>query len=178
MKPTKKEMVQHLTPPPGVKMPPYPKTRDQWYRWSLVFYALGVSLHALGLLMSSQPLAVAGQGIAALAVVSASVTFLVWIARWHHIVRGLALIGLLLWIVWPVGAWDFTLASAAIMAAKEAHCFHFWPGRILPWWSLALALSLWIPGLRFIHAAFWVVLSLLAWWLAMDRRRLPLFELG
>lgn len=177
MKPTKEEMVQHLTPPPGVKMPPYPKSRDQWYRWSLVGYALGLSLHALGLWMLSPTLTMAGHGIASLAAVIASITFLVWVARWHHIVRGLALAGLLLWLVWPLGAWGFTLASVAVMAAKEAHCFHFLPGRILPWWSLALALSLWVPGLQLIHAALWTVLAVLACWLAIDRRRLPLFEL-
>ncbi len=175
---TREQVVEHLSPPPGISMPPYPRARDQMYRMTLAALALGLSGEAVGVLSGRAWLATVAHGFIAAAVLAASLTFLVWLSNWRHTVRALAALGLILWLFWPIAGWAASLGAASIMAAKETHCFHFPAGRVIPWYSLALGIAL-IFGHAHPHVigVGWAVLALLWWWLALDRRRLPLFEI-
>ncbi len=157
-------------------MPPYPKERDQLYRWTLRSIALGLSCEGVALLLHNHALAYAAQGWTALSVVVASLSFLVWLSSWRTMVRALAVIGLVVWPWWQLGGWAGSLAATAIMAAKETHCFHFPAGKIVPWYSLGLGVALLTPLPSPVIAAGWIGLALLWWWMAWDRSRLPLFE--
>lgn len=175
---TREQVVEHLSPPPGISMPPYPKQRDQLYRWTLAALAVGISTEAAARLAGGELLAMGAQGWTAAAVTVASFSFLVWLTSWRRLVRILALLGMALWIVWPLGGWACTLGAASIMAAKESHCFHFPAGRIIPWYSLALGLALIGWGVRTAVLGWaWAGLAFLWWWMAWDRRTLPLFEI-
>lgn len=174
---TKEQVVRHLTPPPGIVMPPYPKERDRLYRLALYAVALGLFGEAAGVLSASAPLDFAAQGFTAAIAVLASVTFLVWLGSWRWTVRVLAALGLVLWPLWPLGGWAAALAALAIMAAKETHCFHFPAGRLIPWASLLWGILLVVlPPARY-EGFGWLAIAALWLWLAWDRSRLPLFEI-
>jgi hypothetical protein len=174
---TREQVVQHLTPPPGIVMPPYPKERDRLYRTTLVAITLGFFATALFTYLKWPRAVDIAHGWVALSVFGASLSFLVWISSWRHLVRALAVLGILLWPWWSLGSWAALLASTAIMAAKETHCFHFGAGKILPWYSLALGFALIAPVPLKILAVGWLALAGLWGWLAWARHRLPLFEI-
>jgi len=183
----REQLIQHLTPPAGVEMPPYPAQRDRVYRWALVAAAAGQAGFGVGI----------GLGLAAVAWVSlawllaatlvAAYVFLVWIPQWRTAVLGLSVAALVAATWLPGVSMGLLLAALSIMAAKEAHCFHYPTGRYLPWVSLVTAIvlllqggvltvrvpALAIPaGLLFLGvAALWVPLL-------RGRFRLPLFQVG
>lgn len=174
---TKEQVVRHLTPPPGIVMPPYPKERDRLYRWALGACGAGFVLEASAVGAGAHGWAMMAQGLTAAAAAAASLTFLVWLTTWRWTVRCLALGGLGLWPLTHVGGWAATLAALSIMAAKETHCFHFPAGRLIPGASLMWGASLLLlPSDRW-EAGGWLVLAGLWMWLAWDRSRLPLFEI-
>lgn len=173
----RERVVQHLTPPPGIIMPPYPQDRDRRYRWSLAGLAFGLSVQTVAVWTHNATGLFIGQGVAALSTLLASWSFLVWVASWRYLVRLLAVSGLLLWPWWHLGGWATILAAASVMAAKETHCFHFPAGRIIPWFSVFLGMLLLSPLPDSVVAGGWTILAGLWWWLAIDRSRLPLFEL-
>lgn len=175
---SQEQVVKHLQPPTGITMPPYPKERDRLYRWTLWAIALGMTGEGAALAISSPLLTFAAQGWTALAVLAASLSFLVWLSSWRYLVRTLAVVGLLLWPWWHLGGWAASLIATAIMAAKETHCFHFPAGKIIPWYSLFFGPVLLSPLPAKALAAGWVILAALWWWLAHDRSRLPLFEVN
>ncbi len=177
MRITREQVIKHLTPPPGIKMPPYPARRDNQYRITLMAITVGVAGESVATLLRSPTAMYWSQAWTALAVVAASWTFLVWLKNWRYLVRVLAVVGLLLWPWWSIGSWAGILAAGAIMAAKETHCFHFPAGRILPWWSLALGIVMVIDPVPIIVAGGWMGLAILWGWLAWSRQQLPLFEI-
>lgn len=175
MKPTDKELIQHLTPPPGIVMPAYAAIQDKIYRYSLGGFVVMLWLTGLADLFPL-PLfshwthfgAVLGMGIA-------TWTFLVWLKSWRWLVRGLGTFGIVAWIGSSTWSWGFSLAAGAIIAAKEEHCFHFWPGRVIPYWSLVQG-GLLIgnaPGL--VTGVGWLMLAGLWTLLLRGRFQLPLF---
>ncbi|MCY0897736.1 MAG: hypothetical protein OWU33_02160 [Firmicutes bacterium] len=173
---TRDELVEHLTPPPGITMPPYPAQRDRFYRYSLLGITLSITWEGLSTLTHEPALIFWAQGAVSLTILSASATFLVWLKSWRNLVRALAIAGFLLWPFVPLAGWAASLASAAIMAAKETHCFRFPAGRVIPWYSLlfGVAMIAHVP-----HVALgigWLGLAGLWSWLTRGRFRLPLFE--
>lgn len=157
-------------------MPPYPAKRDKVYRWSLILLVVGLTGEALGQFMESRPLEFWMQGWLSVAIVVAGWTFLVWLKEWRWMVRALVVAGLLVWPFWALGGWALSLAATAIMAAKETHCFHFWAGRIIPWYSLALGVGLIIQLPHLMLGLVWLGLAALWLSLVVGRSRLPLFE--
>lgn len=113
----------------------------------------------------------------AVSTVVASYSFLVWLRNWRFLVRSLAILGLLLSPILPLASLATSVSSSAIMAAKETHCFHFLAGKIIPWYSLALGISLITTTNAFIHGIGWLILAGLWGWLVWARWQLPLFEL-
>ena len=175
---SREQVVEHLKPPPGITMPPYPRQRDKLYRWSLRVIALGLTGEGAATLLSNHTLVYGAQGWTALGVVMASLSFLVWLTSWRYLVRTLAGLGLVIWPLWHLGGWAFSLAATAIMAAKETHCFHFPAGKIIPWYSLFFGMALLSPLPSDVIGAGWLILAVLWWWLAWDRSHLPLFEIN
>lgn len=171
------ELIQHLTPPPGISMPPYPAVRDRIYRWSLLATALsmvGVSVAEWGGLSH---LLWITEGCLALSIVVAGWTFLVWLRSWRYAVRILVILGAVLWPWWPLIGLAFTILASAIIAAKETHCFHFPTGRIIPWMSLVLGGVLVIHPNHLLRGLAWSVLTLLWVHLVYGRWHLPLFQI-
>ncbi len=171
------QLVQHLTPPPGVVMPPYPAARDRWYRWSLLAAALGFFGQGIATLAANRDAIAFFHGWLAIALASAGWTFLVWLRNWRYLVRGLVTVGLLLWPWWTLGSWALTLSASAVMTAKETHCFHFPAGRIIPWYSLALGAALILGRPEWLIGCGWLGLATLWGWLVWGRLHLPLFEI-
>lgn len=171
----RKYVVEHLTPPPGITMPPYPAARDRVYRWALVALTAGLAAEGIGIVAHS-PMAVmiAGAGSMAAGVLAAW-TFLVWLAGWRWFVRGLATAGALVFLWVPVLGWAGVLAAAAIMAAKEEHCFHFWPGRVIPWATVVLGISRLFAPMGLVTGLLFLLLAGLWAALLLGRFRLPLF---
>lgn len=174
---TREQVVEHLTPPPGISMPPYPKERDRLYRVTLMALTLGFLAQALFTYFTGSLGLIVIHGWIAFSMLVASFSFLVWLSSWRNLVRALALFGVLLWPWWTLGSWAAILAGTAIMAAKETHCFHFSAGKILPWYSLALGIALIPPIPHKIMAVGWLVLAGLWGWLSWARQQLPLFEI-
>ncbi len=173
---SREELVQHLTPPPGITMPPYPAKRDKIYRLSLILLGIGVAAEGISGIAGLVGAQFWIQGGISVVLIVSGWTFLVWLKQWRWTVRMMVVLGFILWPFWPLGAWALSLAASAIMAAKETHCFHFWAGRVIPWYTLAL-------GVFFIahlsHPYLGIVwLGLAALWisLAAGRSKLPLFE--
>ncbi|MCY0877878.1 MAG: hypothetical protein OWU84_02905 [Firmicutes bacterium] len=175
---TRQELIEHLTPPPGIVMPPYPAARDRLYRYSLVAIALCAAAEGMALITGRVGWARGIEGAFALSVLWASATFLVWLKTWRHLVRALGVGGFLLWPFWAIGGWALSLAASAIMAAKETHCFHFHAGRVIPWYSLALGLAMLAQAPQIALGIGWVALAWLWGWLAWGRSQLPLFEVS
>lgn len=173
----RKEVIEHLTPPPGITMPPYPAMRDRVYRWSLVGFVLGLVATAIFTATRDIVWIRYSQGWTALAMAVAGWTFLVWLKSWRYTVRALVLIGLVMWPFFPILGWAGTIAASAIVAGKEHHCFHFWSGRWIPWVSVLTGIAL-VFGFPYRWQA--VVWAVLAWmWVPLltGRFSLPLFEI-
>lgn len=171
------DRIEHLTPPPGVSMPPYPARLDQVYRWSLVAFVVGLTGTAVATAIGGHAL-MWWQGISALAMGVAGWTFLVWLKSWRWLVRGLVTAGVVMWLLWPLAGWAATLMASAIIAAKEHHCFRFWSGRWIPWVSLLNGIGLVAHLPPHVQAVLWVAVAWLWVPLLMGRFQLPLFELG
>lgn len=173
---TREELVQHLTPPPGITIPPYPAKRDKIYRLSLVLVGLSVAAEGISGILGMTQAQFWIQGAISLIFIISGWTFLVWLKQWRWIVRTMVVLGL---IVWPFGsleAWALSLVAGAIMAAKETHCFHFWAGRVIPWYTLILGVLL-VAGLPQPYMGVgWLGLAVLWMSLAIGRAKLPLFE--
>lgn len=174
---SKDELIQHLKPPPGISMPPYPAARDRFYRWTLAFSAVGLIGEGIATLFAAPRIMDLFQGWISVSFLLAGWTFLVWLTSWRSVVRGLAAAGLVVWPFWSLGGWALTLSSSAIMAAKETHCFHFWAGRIIPWMSLAFGFSMIATSNRWVIGIGWLMLGFLWTNLVLGRWRLPLFEI-
>ncbi|MBX5466329.1 MAG: hypothetical protein K6U14_02375 [Firmicutes bacterium] len=172
-----RERIQHLQPPPGVRMPRYPARWDLVYRWSLVAFVVGLTACAVATAVEA-PAVHWWQGWSAVAMAVAGWTFLVWVPTWRWLVRGLVTIGAVLWWWWPLGGWAATLAASAIVAGKEYHCFRFWSGRYIPWVSLINGLGLVFGIPTHIQAVLWVAVAWLWVPLLVARWQLPLFELS
>ena len=181
------QLVQHLTPPRGVEMPPYPAARDLVYRWALVGAAVGLAGFGVGLLSGVPAIAWVSLAWLLAATLTASYVFLVWVAQWRTGVLGLsgAALAAAPWL--PGVAVALALAALSIMAAKEAHCFHYPTGRYLPWVSLLTVLvALLAGGVRGVAApvltapAGLLFLLTAGLWVPLLRGRfkLPLFAVG
>lgn len=169
-------LIQHLTPPPGVTLPPYPAWRDKVYRWALAVATLGLLVYGVGLL-TRPPLPLLGAAVVALATLVAAYMFLVWVVQFRWLVLGLAILGavLLIWAAaWGMG---FLLASLSVMAAKETHCFHFPTGKVIPWLSLVIGLGGLFSAAALATGVGYLVLAVMWAMLVQKRFRLPLFEL-
>lgn len=159
-------------------MPPYPHVQDQVYRWSLLSVALGLALETTAWLFLHAPQwRTIGEGWALISLAVAGWTFLVWLRSWRFLVRGLVTSGAVVGFFVPVLGWALGLAGAAIIAAKETHCFHFPAGRIIPWYALALGLTLLVPTPALVEGLGWLGLTALWTWLVAARWHLPLFEI-
>ena len=168
--------IEHLIPPPGTVISPYPAWRDRVYRGALWTLALAFLLLAGAILGHSGVLAEASVAVGAVSDLAAALTFLVWVARWRWLVQGFAFVALLGWVFGVAFfLWGGMLAASAIMAYKEYHCFHFWTGRFLPWVSVASFLA-WLFG-KSIPMAL-LCLALAGGWMALlwERSKLPLFQ--
>lgn len=171
------QLVQHLTPPPGITMPRYPARRDRVYRGALVSFTVFLSAMGIGTeLTSPVVITIAHWGVALSALV-AGWTFLVWLSSWRWVVRGLVGVGLVLsaWPVLSVPSWGLILLGTAIMAAKETHCFHFKAGKIIPWYTLGLGCLMLVGMTPFVLGLLWLGLGALWGWLLVGRLKLPLF---
>ncbi|SMC07582.1 hypothetical protein SAMN00768000_3457 [Sulfobacillus thermosulfidooxidans DSM 9293] len=173
---SREELVQHLTPPPGITMPPYPAKRDKIYRLALVMLVLGLLGEAIASLIHSHSLQFWMQGWISASLIVAGWTFLVWLKQWRWVVRSLVILGLVLWPLWPLGGWALSLAGSAIMAAKETHCFHFWAGKVIPWYSVTLGILLILHVTEPYLGLAWLGLAALWLSLVLGRAKLPLFE--
>ncbi|MDA8194565.1 MAG: hypothetical protein M0Z53_11310 [Thermaerobacter sp.] len=173
-----KKAVQHMKPPPGIVMPPYPARRDRIYRMALLAMAASFAIEAAGRLSGQAGMLEAGQWLSSLSVWVAAWSFLVWLREWRWLVRGLAAVGLLAMVWWPLGGWAGVLSASAVMAAKEHHCFHFVAARLIPWASVGVGLLLLAPIPNAAVGAGFGVLSALWVWLAVARQRLPLFSVS
>ncbi len=174
---TREQIIQHLTPPAGIRMAPYPAWRDRIYRGALLSIGVTMLMVALGQAIRNPEYVAAAHGLTAISVAVAAVFFLVWLARWRYAVWGLAIAGLLATPFQETAAWACTLAAGSVMAAKETHCFHFLAGRIIPGWSVATGLVWLVVPQSWIMAAFWAVLGTLWIWLALARFSLPVFDI-
>lgn len=114
---------------------------------------------------------------AAFSALVAGWTFLVWLASWRWVVRGLVGMGLVLaiWPVLSVPSWGLVLLASAIMAAKETHCFHFRAGKIIPWYTLGLGCLVLAGTTPLVLGLLWLGLGGLWAWLLVGRLKLPLF---
>ncbi len=172
---SRQRLIEHLTPPAGASVPPYPAARDVVYRTSL--WTLSGSLLALtaAMVISSRGLAEAAAAGGTLANLVAAWTFLVWMPSWRWTVRGLAWVGLMGWAFsLPLFLWGGVLAASAVMAAKEYHCFKFWPGRWIPWVSAITGVA-WLARLGIAVIVCFGVLGMLWALLLWQRSKLPLF---
>ncbi len=174
---TREQVVQHLTPPKGIVMAPYPAWRDRIYRGSLLSIGPSLLFVATAESLSKAPLLQAAHWLSAAAVVLAALFFLVWLASWRYAVWTLAIGGLVAIPLQTTAAWALTLAAGSVIAAKETHCFHFKAGRIIPWWSVATGLTwLFVPH-SWMMTGCWAILGGLWMWLAWNRQSLPLFDI-
>jgi hypothetical protein len=174
---TREEVVQHLTPPPGITMPPYPAKRDKIYRLSLVLMGTGLIFEGISGMARLASIQFWIQGAISAVLIVSGWTFLVWLKQWRWTVRTMVVLGFVLWPVWPLGGWALSLAAGAIMAAKETHCFHFWAGRVIPWYTLILGVLLIIHLSEPFMGVAWLGLAALWISLAAGRSKLPLFEI-
>ncbi len=159
-------------------MPPYPHIQDQIYRWSLLSAAAGMAVETIAwLFLPASRWRAVGEGWTLISLGVAGWTFLVWLRSWRILVRGLVTSGALVAPFLPVVGWAFGLSGAAIMAAKETHCFHFRAGRIIPWYTLALGVTMLIPRPALVEGLGWLGLASLWTWLVAARWQLPLFEI-
>lgn len=170
------QLIKHLTPPPGISMPPYPAIRDRIYRWSLVGFVAGLVLTAIFSATASPVWIERSHALAAVAMGSAGWTFLVWLKSWRYLVRILVLLGLGIWLWNPVLGWAGTLIASAIIAGKEHHCFHFWSGRWIPWMTVVTGVALVFPFPLQWQAIVWALLAWLWVPLLVGRFALPLFD--
>lgn len=178
MRVTRDEVIQHLTPPEGIVMAPYKAGWDRIYRWCLVSIAIGAGFNGIASLAGiASGWAHAIDGWYAIANLSASLTFLVWLKSWRYLVRSLGVVGLILWPLWELGSLAATLLVSSIMASKETHCFHFPAGRIIPWWSLALGIAILLALPMMVLGIGWIILAILWGWLALERHQLPVFDI-
>lgn len=173
---SREELIKHLTPPPGIAMPPYPAKRDRVYRTSLVAVAAGMAAAAVAAFLRSGTALFWIQGFVSLGLAVAGWTFLVWLKKWRWVVRSLVILGLVVWPFWSIGGWALTIAGSAIMAAKETHCFHFWAGRVIPWYSVLFGAGMILSAPWWLMGILWAGLAYL--WISLVRGRwtLPLFE--
>lgn len=171
-------LAQHLTPPPGVKMAPYPPWRDQTYRVSLAGATVGLLIFGGGLAEGAPDVRLIGSGIVAIATLVASWTFLVWVKTFHQLVLGLAIAGILLLMGVPAIGMGALLAALSVMAAKETHCFHFPTGRVIPWVSLVVGLAGLVPGWTLETGLGYLVVGLLWIPLLVSRFRMPLLAVS
>lgn len=170
-------LIQHLTPPPGIVMPRYPAGRDRIYRAALVGFTGFLGITAVGTGLTSMAIAAIGHWGAALSLLVAGWTFLVWLSSWRWLVRGLVLGGVVV-AIWPpatLGSWALILGASAVMAAKETHCFHFKAGKIIPGYTIVLGLLLLVGIPPILGGLVWLGLFGLWAWLLVGRLRLPLF---
>ncbi len=158
-------------------MPHYPARLDRVYRSALLLFTVCIGLVAMSTVTSSEALVTLGHWGAAISLMVAGWTFLVWLPSWRWVVRGLVLGGLvtLMWPHAPLVSWALTLGASAIMAAKETHCFHFKAGKIIPWYTLGLGLFLLLGMPPVLVGLAWLGLFGLWAWLLTGRLRLPLF---
>lgn len=170
------ELIRHLTPPPGIRIAPYPARRDRIYRFSLLFTGIGLVGETIAAFFHQSLAMTVFQAWVSMGLVMAGWTFLVWLPSWRWLVRGLVTAGLLLWPLTSIGGWALSLAGAAIMAAKETHCFHFWAGRLIPWAVILLGVTLVIPPARVAAPFAWLILTVLWAFLLQGRWQLPLLE--
>lgn len=184
---SREQLVQHLTPPPGVVMPPYPAERDRVYRWALVAAAAGQAGFGAGLVLGSPAVSWVSLAWLIAATLTAAYVFLVWVATWRTAVLAITVAGLAAAAWLPGVAAALLLAALSIMAAKEAHCFHYPTGRYLPYVSLAAALvtlvaggvsTVRVPALTIPAGALFLVVAALWVPLLRGRFRLPLFWVG
>ncbi|CAB1128516.1 conserved membrane protein of unknown function [Candidatus Hydrogenisulfobacillus filiaventi] len=178
-------LIQHLTPPPGITMAPYPAWRDVAYRISLVLFLLGLVGMAVVDAARLNTAAVWMQGLVALAATGAGWFFLVWLSGWRWLVRSLATLGAAGWLGGLAGGvpallvvgWAGTLAATSIMAAKEDHCFRLPTGKVVPWASLLLGIGILAGFPLRADAVLWAMIAALWAALLIRRFRLPLFEI-
>lgn len=174
---TSKEITEHLTPPPGITIPPYPARRDRVYRTSLLVFTFFLVVVGVGYEVPLKWVGTVGHVGASVALLVAGWTFLVWLSNWRWLVRSLVIAGAVV-AFFPslsVLSWAFTLGASAIMAAKETHCFHFWAGRVIPWYALGVGLSLLVGLDHIIEGVLWLGMAGLWAALMAGRLRLPLF---
>lgn len=171
------ELIQHLTPPPGVVMPPYPAWRDRVYRTSLAAATLGLAALGLGRAAGLPALAGTGTALLAAATLTAGWSFLVWVAAVRRVVLALGVAGTGLLVFAPPWGVGLLLAALSVMAAKETHCFKFPAGRIIPWVSLVVALLGLVPAERLASGVGLLVVAALWATLVVQRWQLPLFEI-
>ncbi len=102
---------------------------------------------------------------------------MVWLSNWRWLVRSLVVIGAVIAFIphLAILSWAFTIAASAIMAAKETHCFHFWAGKVIPWYSLVLGIGVLIGLPAIIQGLLWLGLAALWAFLMAGRLKLPLF---
>ena len=157
------------------------------YRWALVAATVGLTGFGVGLLLGIPAVAWVSLAWVLAATVTASYVFLVWVAQWRTGVLGLSAAALAAAAWLPGVAVALALAALSIMAAKEAHCFHYPTGRYLPWVSLLTAIVTLVAGgvlgvrapaltapaglLFLLTAGLWVPLL-------RGRFKLPLFAVG
>ncbi len=168
-------------------MPPYPAERDRVYRWALVGAAAGLAGFGVGLMFGASPVAWVSLAWLLASTLTASYVFLVWVAQWRTGVLGLSVAALAAASWMPGVAVALLLAALSIMAAKEAHCFHYATGRYLPWVSLVTAVATLLAG-GFLHLrvpaltvpAGLLFLGVAGLWVPLLRGRfkLPLFAVG
>ena len=170
------ELIQHLTPPPGVEMPPYPAWRDRIYRISLAWATVALAALGIGRAAGVPTLAEAAAALLAAATLVAGWSFLVWVAAVRRVVLGLAVAGTVFLGLAPPWGLGLLLASLSVMAAKETHCFRFPAGRIIPWVSLVVALVGLLPHQDVVSGIGLVVVAALWASLVVQRWQLPLFE--
>ncbi len=170
------ELIKHLTPPTGITMPPYPAKRDKVYRSSLAAVAVGMVAAAVATFLRSPAAVFWVHGFLALALAVSGWTFLVWLKEWRWVVRGLVIAGLVLWPFWGLGGWALSIGGSAIMAAKETHCFHFWAGRVIPWYSVVFGVGMVLQAPWWLMGLLWVGMAVLWGALVLGRWKLPLFE--
>lgn len=174
---TREQVIQHLTPPAGIRMAPYPAWRDRIYRGALLSIGITLLMAAAGQSIRDPQYVHAAHWLTAVSVTVAALFFLVWLSRWRYAVWGLAIFGLLATPFQETASWALTLAAGSVMAAKETHCFHFMAGRIIPWWSLATGLAWLMVPQAWVMTIFWAVLGGLWIWLALARFSLPVFDI-
>jgi hypothetical protein len=184
---SREQLVQHLTPPPGVVMPPYPAERDRVYRWALVAAAAGQAGIGAGLVLGAPLVTWVSLAWLLASTLTAAYVFLVWVAAWRTAVLALAIAGAAAAAWLPGVAASLLLAALSIMAAKEAHCFHYPTGRYLPYVSLAAALAtllsggvvvMRVPALTVPAGVLYLAVAALWGPLLRGRFRLPLFWVG